>query len=54
MNMSEWVKKPLNPPSIYRQMSQAPRQGPRATTRSRWRKLGPFGCYAGSADLMAT
>jgi hypothetical protein len=41
---------PLNPPSIYRKLSQAPRPGPVATTMSRWRKWDPFGHWPGLAD----
>jgi hypothetical protein len=50
MEMSEWVKKLLNFP-IDREMHQAPRQSPRVTARSHWRKRGPSDRWAGSVGL---
>jgi hypothetical protein len=43
IKMNEWVKNPLNPPSIYKQMSQAQRHGRVVMARSHWRKWDPFG-----------
>jgi hypothetical protein len=42
MKMSELVKNPLKPPSIYRLVT---------TARSRWRNWDPFGRWPGSLDL---
>jgi hypothetical protein len=49
--MSEWVKNTPNPSSVYKQTSWAPRHGPVAIVRSRWRQREPSDHWAGSADL---